>query len=248
MSLDCLLHLRWKPVGGLWPGFSPHSPAWRYHPPRAREDKEHTTELSFVTREQSEYIRGETQTARQSSLSSHQQRSSGMFAVIVQVEWLYWIEDLQTDTRDGASHFTEHHQWYEVMKLLRIRRDTASIPSLSQLWATARIPSLLYSWDTTNNWTKLFHGTISKCLFSIYPVLLNFFSMMYISLYKLLDPWFSNVIFHNFLIYYLYLKAHSKNELLFLHGSGSSKFRIIGCEFILRNKLNNDICIISPPI
>ena len=51
-----------------------------------REGKEHTTELSS-TREQNEYISGETQTARQSQLSRHQQLSSGMFAVLIQVEW-----------------------------------------------------------------------------------------------------------------------------------------------------------------
>ena len=43
---------------------------------RAREDKEHTTEHpGRSTREQNEYISGETQTARQSQLSSNRQRS-----------------------------------------------------------------------------------------------------------------------------------------------------------------------------
>ena len=43
---------------------------------RAREDKENTTEHpGRSTREQNEYISGETQTARQSQLSSNRQRS-----------------------------------------------------------------------------------------------------------------------------------------------------------------------------
>ena len=84
MSLGCLLYLRchqWEEdsdlvfLHTLLPGRA-----------RAREGKEHTTELSLVIREQNEYISGETQTARQSQLSSHQQLSSGMFAVIIQVE------------------------------------------------------------------------------------------------------------------------------------------------------------------
>ena len=157
------------------------------------------------------------------------------------------LEDLQIDTRDCTSHFTESGplQCKEVMELLSMRRRHLSrVWNYTQRWILRWIhqDKTFLSWDTTNN------GTFSKCGLPLSIILSHSFSSMYISLYKLLDPWFSNVIFHNFLIYYLYLKAHSKNELLFLHGSGSSKFRIIGCEFILRNKLNNDICIISPPI
>ena len=86
MSLGCLLYLRWHQWGGgLWPGFPTHSPSWesarkrgqgahhrapgQEHPGAERVYKRRNTDGSSV------------------SVVSHQQLSSGMFAVIIQVEW-----------------------------------------------------------------------------------------------------------------------------------------------------------------
>ena len=82
---------------------------------------EHTTELSLLTREQNEYIRGGTQTVLQSPLSSHQRRNSGIVAVMFRrsdcTAWgsIDWYKELHitlygaspVQGRDGTTEYEE---------------------------------------------------------------------------------------------------------------------------------------------
>ena len=205
MSLDCLLHLRWHQCGDcdlvslhtLLPGTIIR-----------RADKEHTTEHpGRSTREQNEYISGETQTARQSQLSVINNWAPACFAVLIQVEWQdRGSEDwyggrciILYGWRGGTAEYMRRHSSRAWKVLTEMNFEVGFIKT--------KLPIM-------GHYKK--SGTFSKCgLLTLSIILSHSFSSMYISLYKLLDPWSSNVNIHNFLIY---LKAHSKNELLFLHG------------------------------
>ena len=113
----------------------------------------------FVTREQNEYISGETQTARQSQLSSHQQLSSGMFAVFIQVEW----QDRGSEDWYKGWCITLYGVWtppvHGGMELLSMQ-DTCpeyEVTHRDEFWGGIHQDKTFLSWDTTNN------GTFSKC-------------------------------------------------------------------------------------
>ena len=89
--------------GGLWPRLPKHSPDWESA--RKRGQATHHHQLSFVTREQCEYKRGETRTFPQSPLSQHRQQS--LRHVAASYPGGGRIEDLRNRTRDGASQLTE---------------------------------------------------------------------------------------------------------------------------------------------
>ena len=76
--------------------------------------------------------------------------------------WSDWIEDLQTDTRDCASHFTESGplQCKEGWNYWVCMEDTCpeyEVTHRDEFWGGIHQDKTFLAWDTTNN------GTFSKC-------------------------------------------------------------------------------------
>ena len=93
--LRLFVHLRCHQWWGLWPGLPPTLTAWG----EKERTREHHTELSLLTREQNEYIRGGTQTVLQYPSQHHLRRNSGILCRIVQEEWLDRMLEDQLQSR-----------------------------------------------------------------------------------------------------------------------------------------------------
>ena len=155
-----------------------------------REGKEHTTELSS-TREQNEYISGETQTARQSQLSSNRQRSlrhvcrfhaggsDGIEDLTMYEGWRITLYRVWTEHLQGSGVYTYQEEKLS-MKTLVQNMTLLTEMNFEGGFIKTKLPIM-------GHYKK--SGTFSKCgLLTLSIILSHSFSSMYISLYKLLDP------------------------------------------------------------
>ena len=183
LTCNCLFTWCW----GLWPGLPTISLPEAIIRRAQERTSEHTTELSLLTREQNEYIRGGTQTVLQSPLSSHQRRNSGIVAVMFR--WSDWTARGSTDWYEGL-HITLYGVWtppvqggdgtteYEEKTLVQ------SMKVLTEINLRTLQDKTFLCWDQyflgrTDGTLQIMGHLVS--VHSIYSVLLNSFSMILLS-------------------------------------------------------------------
>ena len=174
--------------------------------------------------------KGRTQTVLQSPSQRHQRRNSGIFAVLSrrsgldkQSTWgsTGWYEGLHitlygaspVQGRDGTTEYEEKTLVQSMKVLTEINLRTLQDKTFLA-WDTAYKSEHSQSWDTACKSEHFHHGTLQimghlVSVHSIYSVLLNSFSMMYIVLRMIFIRSLSILIniFTNSFSYYFHLKS-----------------------------------------